>query len=25
MVHDITPADRATLRLLYQLPPGPVK
>ena len=25
MVHDIMPADRATLRLLYQLPPGPVK
>ncbi len=25
MVHDITAADRATLRLLYQLPPGPLK
>ncbi len=25
MIHDITAADRATLRLLYQLPPGQVK
>jgi hypothetical protein len=25
MVHEITQADRATLRLLYQLPPGTVK
>jgi Matrixin len=25
MVHDISPSDRATLRLLYQLPPGLVK
>ncbi len=25
MTHDITPADRATLRLLYQLPPGSVR
>jgi Matrixin len=25
MVHDISPADRATLRLLYELPPGAVK
>ena len=25
MVHDIAPADRATLRLLYSIPPGPLK
>jgi hypothetical protein len=25
MTSDISPADRATLRLLYQLPPGPVR
>jgi hypothetical protein len=25
MTGDITPADRATLRLLYELPPGPVR
>jgi len=25
VVHEIAPADRATLRLLYQLPPGPVR
>ena len=25
MMHEIMPADRATLRLLYQLPPGTVK
>jgi predicted Zn-dependent protease len=25
MAHEIMPPDRATLRLLYQLPPGPVK
>jgi len=25
MTHDITPADRATLRLLYQLTPGSVR
>jgi predicted Zn-dependent protease len=25
MVHDIAPADRATIRLLYSIPPGPLK
>jgi predicted Zn-dependent protease len=25
MVHDIAPADRMTLRLLYSIPPGPLK
>jgi len=25
MVHDIAPADRNTLRLLYSIPPGPLK
>jgi hypothetical protein len=25
MVHDIAPADRATVRLLYSIPPGPLK
>lgn len=25
MAHDIAPADRATIRLLYSIPPGPLK